>query len=346
MAIPWGTIKSLLIFFGPVLLPKAIAYYRAIRNAPRLHNRPIRPAPPSVSRALLLLFVVALLFLVRTLPLLSPENIFSLTQSRLQIPVDVLFNRLAALRPLTPPDLALRARFVNLESRLLYLQFGPDVLASCPFCTSDDPSSFLYYALPDLVAPHLLNLFVLTLATAAPSGGAGWRVPAAVAAAVIAAADVYLVGSYNYQANARALRLPDVDAFFWTARAWRFVGLAALDGLVGWALWLSATNRAFAAPPSAAERVEGAVRALAGVKGKLNAAGVVKNTVIRDEELRGRGTAYWAHEGRLMRDVMEDREVLEGMNDALENRIDIRTVEMDAEAYAASVLRPGLQGGM
>jgi len=47
-----------------------------------------------------------------------------------------------------------------------------------------------------------------------------------------------------------------------------------------------------------------------------------------------------------MRDVMEDREVLEGMNDALENRIDIRTVERDAEAYAASVLRPGLQGGV
>lgn len=341
---PSSSIKSLLIFFGPVLLPKAISYYRTIRNAPRLHNRPIRPAPPSVSRALILLFAVALLFLLRTLPLLSPENIFTLTQSRLQIPVDVLFNRLAALRPLTAPDLALRSRFVNLESRLLYLQFGPGVLSSCPFCTSDDPSSFLYYALPDLVAPHLLNLFVLTLATASPSGR-GWRVPAAVAAAIIAAADVYLVGSYNYQANARALRLPDLDAFFWTARAGRFVALAALDGLVGWALWLSATNRAFAAPPSAAERVEGAVRALGGVKGKLNAAGVVKNTVIRDEELRGRGTAYWAHEGRLMRDVMEDREVLEGVNDALENRIDIRTIEKDAEAYAASVLRPGLSTG-
>ncbi|KAK1830781.1 hypothetical protein QBC39DRAFT_308412 [Podospora conica] len=341
MAIPWGTIKSLLIFFGPVLLPKAIAYYRAVRAAPRLHNRPIRPAPPSVSRALILLFVVAVLFLLRTLPPLSPANIFTLTQSRLQIPVDVLFNRLAALRPLTPPDLALRSRFVNLESRLLYLQFGPDVLASCPFCTSDDPSSYLYYALPDLIAPHLLNLFILTFATASASGAA-WRVPASVSAAVVAAADIYLVASYNYQTNARALRLADLDAFFWTARAWRFAALAALDGAVGWALWLSATNRAFAAPPGAAERVEGAVRALAGVKGKVNAAGVVKNTVIRDEELRGRGTAYWGHEVRLMRDVMEDREVLEGVNDALEKRIDIRTIERDAEAYAASVLgRPG-----
>jgi hypothetical protein len=306
----------------------------------------VRPVPKPVARALILLFVVAAVFLLRTLPILSPENVFTVTQSRLQIPVDVLFSRLSALRhdgKLTATDATLRARFVNLESRLLYLQFGPDVLAGCPFCSSDNPPSYLYYALPALALPHLVNLIVIAFVTSdAVTGRAGnsWRTLATLASAAIIVADAYLVSAYNYQANGRALRLLDIDFFFWTARVWRAVALAALDGLLGWLMYLTATNRAFVTPPTAAERVEGAVRALSSVKGKLNAVGVIKNTAIRDEELRTRGTAYWSHEVRLMRDVMEDREVIEGVNDALENRIDIQTITQDAEMYAQTVLRP------
>lgn len=113
-----------------------------------------------------------------------------------------------------------------------------------------------------------------------------------------------------------------------------------LDGALGWVLYLSSTNRAFVIPPTPAERVEGAIRILGAAKSKLNAVGIVKNTAIRDEELRTRTQAYWAHEGVLMRDVMEEREVVEGVNDALENRIDIRGIERDAETYAANVLLP------
>ncbi|KAK1750029.1 hypothetical protein QBC47DRAFT_395123 [Echria macrotheca] len=346
MAFSWGSIKSLLIFFGPILLPKAINYYNKVRNAPRIHGLQVVPLPPSVSRALVLLFFVSLTFLIQTLPPFAPENVFQTTQSRLQIPVDVLFTRLASLRPsgqLTASDAALRTRFVNMESRLLYLQLGPDPLAHCPFCGADEPASYLYYALPSLAVPHLFNLVVIALVTSdlfAGRAGAAWRTVATIAAVCLAVADVYAVVSYDYQANARALRLSDLDFFYWKARVWRAVGLAALDGLLGWLMYLTATNRAFVNPPVPAERVESAVRMLAATKGRLNAAGVIKNTVIRDEELRSRGTLYWSHEVRLMRDVMEDREVIEGVNDALQNRIDIQTITRDAEMYAESVLKP------
>jgi hypothetical protein len=110
--------------------------------------------------------------------------------------------------------------------------------------------------------------------------------------------------------------------------------------VLGWVLYLSSTNRAFVVPPTAAERVEGVVRALGSVKSKISAVGIVKNTAIRDEELRGRMTGYWTHEGMLMRDVMEEREVVEGVTDALTNRIDIRNIERDAEMYAGNVLLP------
>ena len=156
----------------------------------------------------------------------------------------------------------------------------------------------------------------------------------------LAAADVYLASTYPYQSNARALRLDDIDFFFWTARARRYVCLALLDGAVAWVLYLSSTNRAFVIPPTPAERVEVAIRILGGAKSKLNAVGIVKNTAIRDEELRARTQAYWAHEGVVMRDVMEEREEVEGVNDALANRIDIRGIERDAETYAANVLLP------
>ncbi|KAH6621362.1 hypothetical protein B0J18DRAFT_432274 [Chaetomium sp. MPI-SDFR-AT-0129] len=352
MAIPWGTIKSLLIFFGPMLLPKAISYYRRARAAPRAHGLTIRPLPPRITRAVAILLAVATVFLLRTLPPFAPENIFRLTQSRLQIPADVLFNRLAALRPdhtLTPRDLQLRAKFASLESRLLYLQHGPSVLATCPFCSSDDPRSYFYYALPDLLTPHLFNLTLIALVTStlftASRTASSWRRVATLTAAALALADCYWVSSYNPHAhNPRALRLNEIDFFFWTARAVRLGGLATLDILLALALYLSGTRRAFARPPSAADRVERTTAALLGAKRRMNAAGVVKNTVVRDEGLRGRSVAYWTHEARLTREMMEEREVVEGVKDALANRIDIGGVERDAEAYAKAVLLPLARG--
>lgn len=338
-----SSVKSLLLFFGPLVLPKAIAYYRSVRAAPSQHGLAVRPLSPTVFRSLLILVLVSLVFLIKTLPIFAPENIFRTTQSRLQIPVDVLFTRLSALRPLSAAHTTLRSRFVNLESRLLYLQFGPDALSTCPFCTADEPRSYFFYALPSILAPHLFNLAILAFATSSTFAGreaASWRRTATLAAITLAAVDIYLVSTYPYQSNSRALRLDEIDFFFWSARARRYICLALLDGALGWVLYLSSTNRAFVVPPTPAERVETAIRILGGAKSKLNAVGIVKNTAIRDDELRTRTQAYWAHEGVVMRDVMEEREVVEGVNDALANRIDIRGIERDAETYAANVLLP------
>ncbi|MDA4133511.1 MAG: hypothetical protein OK454_10375, partial [Thaumarchaeota archaeon] len=128
-----------MIFFGPLLLPRLIRSYQTLRAGSREPRRPTRPLPAPTFRALLVLAAVALVFALKTLPVLSPENVFRVTQSRLQTPTDVLFTRLSALRPgngLTPRDEALRERLASLEARLLYLKFGPAVSADCPFCRS------------------------------------------------------------------------------------------------------------------------------------------------------------------------------------------------------------------
>ncbi|KAI2642083.1 hypothetical protein GGS21DRAFT_486940 [Xylaria nigripes] len=342
--VSWGTIKSLLLFFGPILFPKAVSYYRDLRAASQAANQPIRPLPVSAYRALAILCSVSFILFVLALPHFSPENIFNLTSSRLQIPSDVLFSRLTSLRPnnsLTPSDVALRTKFVNLESRLLYLQFGPDVLASCPFCVSDDPKTYLYYALPSLLGPHLLNLIILSLATSAVVAGneaASWRRHAAITGAVVAGLDIWSVSTYNYSANARMTRLVDLEMYFWASRTLRYVVLGIVNLSIAALIYVSATNRLFAAPPVPASRVESVVRQLLATKSRLSAVGIVKNTSLRDEDLRSHTTAYWLHEGRLMREVMEEREVVEGINDALTHRINIQEISRDAENYALSML--------
>ncbi|KAF4625243.1 hypothetical protein G7Y89_g12925 [Cudoniella acicularis] len=350
MAISWGTIKSLLLFFGPIFLPKAISYYRSIRAAPRIHGVSIQPIPPIVSRALCILFLTAIFFFTCTLPPFSPENIFSLTSSRLQIPNDVLFTRLLALRPagLTAADNILRTKISSLESRLLYFHFGPDVMTNCQFCSAEDPNSYLYYALPALMAPHLFNLTILALVTSGLFTGkeaTGWRTPATLAATAMAFLDIWLVSTFKHGENARATRLEDINTFFWKMRVYRYIGLAVIDGLLGYVLYLSSTNRAFITPPSTAERVEASNRILDATRSKMSAIAILRNTINRNEGLRERSRDYWVTEGRLMGELMEEREVLEGVNNALENRINMQTIEGDAENYAQHVLGPFIGGG-
>jgi hypothetical protein len=74
--------------------------------------------------------------------------------------------------------------------------------------------------------------------------------------------------------------------------------------------------------------------------GKLRALGILKNTALRDEELRETSRKYWNHEVMIMSQAMEDREVVEGMNDALSNRIDIERVTRDADMYSHDVIGP------
>lgn len=344
----FSRIKSLVLFFGPILLPKALAYYRSIRASPSIHGIPIRPIPPNVVRALTILFVASTVFLLKTLPFFASENIFTLTQSRLQIPTDVLFTRLSALRPkgLTPSDTLLRGKLNSLDSRLLFFQFGPDVLTECTFCNADDPNSYLYYALPSILTPHIFNLVILALVTSGlfiGKEGSVWRTTATVGAASLAVLEIYFVASYHAQGNARATRLEDLDFFFWKMRIYRGIGLAALDAVIGWMLYLSSTNRAFVAPPSTPERIELSTRILETARAKMNATGILRNTIVRDEDLRGRNMQYWVREGQVMGSVMEERSVVEGVNNALESRIDMARISADAEGYVKGIFAP-MQG--
>ena len=308
---------------------------------------PIQPVPKHVFRSLNILFVTALLAFVSTFPYFAPENIFITTSSRLQTSNDVLFTRLSLLRQdsplggfLTEEDQLLKPKLASLDSRLLYLTYGPDVLTNCPFCVSDEPLSYLYYALPSLLLPHVLHAFALGFATSSAIGGKEtnrWRTLAASFGIALAVVECWLFSSYDWKANARAVRPEQYVHFYWRMRIVRGVAIAAVDLLMAYLLYLASTNRFFVVPPSHNEKMEAAMRLLDAAKGKMNAVGIIRNVTVRDEALRRKGELYWKREGQIMGEVMDEREVVEGVRNALSGRVHISKVEEDARKYAEAI---------
>ncbi|KAI9731729.1 MAG: hypothetical protein M1834_004518 [Cirrosporium novae-zelandiae] len=335
-----STITSLLITFGPILLPKLLNYYRGLRASTASQSQPIRPVPPKPQSALNILFTSSLFFLLLSTPYFSPPNIFHLTSSRFMTPNDVLFNRLSTLRPLTPLDEALRDRLKSIDSRFLYFKYGPDAIAYCSFCDAEEPSYYLMYSLPSLLLPHLIHMIILGLATSLPfSGreGSRWRTFFTIVGLVLAAGDLFYVMSYDHATNSAAMRgtVTDIYPFFWRIHSIRYMILAITDIAVAYILYLSSTNRLFVVPPALAERLESSTSTLEVALRKLHAVGITRNVIARDKVLRKREEAYWEQERDVMTQVFEDRDVLDGVNKAIaEGRVDLTKVEDEAGKYA------------
>lgn len=90
-------------------------------------------------------------------------------------------------------------------------------------------------------------------------------------------------------------------------------------------------------PPSSAERLEMAMRVLENARGKLSAVGIVRNAIVRDEGLRGKTEAYWRREGQITGEIMDEREVVEGVRNALSGRIKVASLEEEARKYADGI---------
>ena len=120
-------------------------------------------------------------------------------------------------------------------------------------------------------------------------------------------------------------------------RLFRGVAIALADACLAGLLWLSSTNRMFVKPPSSAERMETAMRVLENARGKLSAVGIVRNAIVRDEGLRGKTEAYWRREGQITGEIMDEREVVEGVRNALSGRIKVASLEEEARKYADGI---------
>ncbi|KAI9754267.1 MAG: tyrosine protein phosphatase yvh1 [Chaenotheca gracillima] len=338
--VSWGTIASISFSIAPILVPRVLAQYRKIRSSFKnpQGTGPIPLSRPS-SRALNILFISSVVSLVLSLPYFAPENIYTLTSSRLQTPSDVLFRRLSQLRPnatLTPTDETLRSHLVSVEARLLYMTYGPDPLTNCGFCSSNDPDSYLYFSLPSMLAPHIFHALALGLATSLPIVGipaSKWRSTSTLVAALLPIIDFAVLFNHNHKDNAAATSAAQLDFFHWRLSNYRHLCITIADLVLALVVYLSATNRGFVSPLSMAERTEAVTKRVEATNHKLHALGVLKNAVTRDDKLRAAHSSYWDNEGKVMGEVFEDTEVLEGVRGAV-GRVDINTITADAAKYA------------
>jgi hypothetical protein len=331
------------------VLPRAINHARAIQVAWRTRPSP-QPLPKKASLALNLLFFASCVFLYTSFSTFSPSNanIFILTNSRLAIPNDVLFTRLATVRPnniLLSTDEVLRERFTSLAVRKFYLRFGPSTILSCPFCTPLDPSTYLLYHFPlNIVLPHLLNFLILSLCTSAPLAGttpSTWRFLFLTGATALGALDAWVSTTYNPPIDQH---MPAPSGLFWVLSVLRPLALCIADLLAAFLLYASSTNRflLFAPQRSAnpavihrqtAELVNKAGLALSSAATKLRATNVARNAVVRDDALKHSDAAYWAEV------VAEEDESVGGAGAAAEGQASVPRGIWDDEDVQAAIAR-------
>ena len=196
--------------------------------------------------------------------------------------------------------------------------------------------------MPSILFPYVLNLFAIGLATSsAISGkeGGRWRTLGALAGSVIAVADVYLFYVHDWKANGRVLYAEQLVPFYWRMRVARGIVIALVDAGIAGLLWGSSTNRIFVVPVSSAERLETVTRVMESTRGKLGAVGIVRNVMVRNEGLRKKGEVYWQKEREFMGEVMDEREVVEGVKSALgSGRVSVQRIEDEARRYAESII--------
>jgi hypothetical protein len=314
---------------------------------------------------LLLLLLSATTFFLSTLPTFQPENIFRLTYSRLTTSSGVIQSRLSALRTIKPDDHLLRHIFDStsgIEPRFLYAQFGPrDLIDAFPLLVTatsasiseatlsrDAASTLLYYSLPGHFLPHIAHLAVLGIATSSTLAGRSasrFRFPAIIAGLALCAVEIYLLASHDPKSNRNATRVSETDFLHWKLLLLRGLGGAFLDAVLGWAIYASTTGRGGPAflvrltqiteTPESRVALHG--KQLGNVLRKIQGLGVLRNALTRDREARTTTERYWTHEGKVMKDVFESREVVEAVNAAL-RRTDVERVTRDAEGFVEGVL--------
>ncbi|OJD27998.1 hypothetical protein ACJ73_00604 [Blastomyces percursus] len=315
----YDTYKTLLIFFSPLLFRKARSLYYSIHSSLAQRPHP-RPLPSSAALALNILFVTTSLFLFLSLPSwtgLNPHapspNIFALTQSRLTTPTELLFARLARLRPnntLTNLDTQLKAKFTSQASRKLYLRYGPETLLNCPFCTPGDETTYLLYYLPlHTFLPHLLHLLITGLVTSNPLTGRSasrFRSKFTLTALSLLLIETLLVAFYNPASTSNPtankasppLNPHEIPTSFHNRlTTLRLLSFTIFDALAAATIYLASTHRFFYLPPTPAEVAEqlvaNASATLASATAKVHAVSVVRNAIVRDRGLKARDDAYW-----------------------------------------------------
>jgi hypothetical protein len=232
--------------------------------------------------------------------------------------------------------------------RLIYAAYGPDVALNCPFCQISESKSYLYYALPAVVTPHLLHILILGLITSSFfSGpeGSRWRTHATIAGVALALGELYLTWNHKWEGNAAKRMLSEVDFFYQRMRVYRHLAFALTDALFGWMLWLTSTNRWLVKAPSTTEQLVQLTQQVSAAHAQVNLLANLRNAIVRDGELRAGTDAYWRREQEEMASIMQEENVRIAVTNVLAKEEYDKT-KRRAQAYVEQVLNSTMEGHM
>lgn len=339
------SVKTLAYSLGPFVLPYLYSSFKKYQRYVQTHQAKRRPVPRRIGLVLNLLFIATIAAIVSSFYAFSYENLITKTNSRIQTPQNVLWERVASKRPghnLTLLDEKLKDRLASTDGRCLYLMHGPDVTGNCPFCSSDEPRTFLYYALPAILSPHLFNMIVLGLATSsnvAGKEGNRFRTPVVLLGCLFAASEILIWLNFDWKTNASVTKGTDLFHFFGWARLGRGAGIAIIDSGLAWFLWATSTNRLMVISPPARERVDEVLKQLGTTSKRLTAMGIIRNATVRNEELHQKELDHWKIDEAKMQEVVSHKSVQKAMLKAKsQGRLDADKLERDAQAYVEAIL--------
>jgi hypothetical protein len=337
--------KTLLYTLGPFLLPYIYSNVRKYWVYSKNNKAQRRPVPRRIGIALNLLFVATTIALISSFYAFSYENVITKTNSRLQTSSTVLWERVALRRPnkaLTELDEKLKVRLTSTEGRCLYLMYGPDTTGNCPFCNSDNPDTFFYYALPSILLPHFLNLLLLGLCTSSAVGGKEgkrFRGVAIIIGSLLALAEVIAWNGYDWKDNAKVVKASELFHFYGWARFARNIAIALTDAGFAFLLWATSTNRLMVVPPSAGERIEGIIKTLELGGSKQSAASIIHNTTVRSEKLHSQEYSHWTEHEAKIKEMMQEKAIQRAITRAQsDGRLDTTKIGQEAERYAETLI--------
>ena len=254
-----------------------------------------------------------------------------------------LFPALSTYRNLTSTDAALRTALANVDNRLLYAWIGPTPLLDCTWCTPSVPKSYLLYALPRLLLLHVAHAVFIGVVTSSYFGrfGAYWRFHASLLMLALPAYEVWRLGGFAENIPSLIGQKEGQTVFhFWRMRMVRFVGFAVIDAMLGLLVWLSATRRwKFGWEGYVVEeRIEESLKKMHAATTLMQASGLLKQTVMRDPELRGECVEWWAREDTRGRELMGDEEVMQVRKERLSDGVNLDSLRKEAEERSRSLV--------
>ena len=199
------------------------------------------------------------------------------------------------------------------------------------------PETFLLYALPNILFPHLVHIAVLGLVTTKQvfrsdnKAGAVWRTLATLMGVALAVSEVYYVSTYSHTANISARSAADNVYPHWAILTYRGLAVALVDAALGYAIYLTATGRwGGLLSDSPVERIDAVSAALEDVIKGTNSAVSLKQAVMTDADLRRQVVDFWEKEDLTRRELAEvegvrlARRVVERRRNWASTRIDAR----------------------